>query len=143
MRTAGLEILEAGGLLLAARIARTVPPRYYLGRAVPNAMPREIGAGREAMGRSAACPERDLRVRRLAVRVTWAADRLGLRLSCLDRALTLRWMLRRRGYRPALCLGLSSGTDGPREAHAWLTLGDRVILGGGNLGRYVPLGRFG
>lgn len=54
---------------------------------------------------------------------------------CLTRAMTLEALLRRRGYPARMEIGVARAAE-PRNhgsrllAHAWVTCGDRVLLGG-------------
>ena len=63
--------------------------------------------------------------------ITTAANHLPWRPLCLPQAVALRWMLRRRGYRPIVVLGVRR-QEGKRgvDAHAWLVEGERVAIGG-------------
>jgi hypothetical protein len=68
-----------------------------------------------------------------------AASRLVPRSTCLVRALAARSLCRRYGYPCRLQLGARRGDAGDLEAHAWLEIGDEVIIGGGEvLGDYTP-----
>lgn len=58
--------------------------------------------------------------------------------SCLNRALVLSWILRRRGVPTTLRIGVSRDGGG-LEAHAWLEGEGQVILGPGEGERYHPL----
>lgn len=55
-----------------------------------------------------------------------AARHLILKTNCLDRALTLWWLLRRRGVAADLRIGARK-EGGRFEAHAWVEVG-RVVL---------------
>lgn len=52
-----------------------------------------------------------------------------LRASCLRQALVLWFLLARRGVPARLRIGATRGDDGLR-AHAWVELGERVLIGG-------------
>jgi hypothetical protein len=75
--------------------------------------------------------------------VVWAmarARRAAPGTTCLTRALAAGWMLRRRGQRARLAIGVRTA-DGKLEAHAWLELGGAAIIGGeADVGRYARLG---
>jgi hypothetical protein len=66
-----------------------------------------------------------------------------MRALCLPRALAAQAMLRRRGVASRLCLG--AARDGEAlAAHAWIELGQDVIVGGGaEQTRFVRLVTFG
>ncbi len=55
-----------------------------------------------------------------------AARHLPLATNCLDRALTLWWMLRRRGLPAELCIGARKNRE-RFEAHAWVEMGSAVL----------------
>ena len=73
-------------------------------------------------------------------------DRVGARpwmqAACLPRALAAQAMLRRRGVASRLCLGTARESD-KLAAHAWLELGDEVIVGGTEQPRFTRLVSFG
>ncbi len=66
--------------------------------------------------------------------VVWAVEAVGRRVpvfrNCLVQALVAWAMLRRRGFRPQIQIGVAQGEAGQILAHAWLELEGRVILGG-------------
>lgn len=70
-------------------------------------------------------------VPRLARRLPWRAD-------CLVQALAGQVMLSRRGLASEILVGTAKHPDGTFEAHAWLTCGGLVVLGG-DVVRFVPL----
>jgi hypothetical protein len=78
--------------------------------------------------------------RRLVERVGFAIVRVGPRVpwraDCLVQALAARRWLARAGIPSALHIGARN--DGLFAAHAWLTVGERVVTGGPVDG-YVPL----
>lgn len=78
---------------------------------------------------------------RIAQAVTMSSPYvLGAR-PCLAQALAVRLLLRRRGYPARLRLGVARGEEGRLQAHAWVEVHDRVVIGGSPsaLERYVPL----
>jgi hypothetical protein len=58
--------------------------------------------------------------------------------TCLVRALAAFRVLRRRGCRTSLCLGVRKNPS-DLEAHAWLSHGSRVITGGTEATGFSPL----
>jgi hypothetical protein len=67
------------------------------------------------------------------------AARLVPRASCLTQAMALQVLLGRSGTPSTLRLGVARSEDKRFEAHAWLECDGRVVIGGGQLDRYVPL----
>jgi hypothetical protein len=59
--------------------------------------------------------------------------------TCLTQALAAEVLLRRQGYPSLLHIGVLRGEEGRLEAHAWLKSGDKVVIGGAELERYMPL----
>jgi hypothetical protein len=91
-----------------------------------------------------------LRINRFAVTdavtwVPWAIETVGPKMhtACLPRALAAQAMLRRRGVASRLCLGVAR--DGAQlSAHAWLELGqDLIIVGGAPAPHFTRLVEFG
>lgn len=52
-----------------------------------------------------------------------------LRATCLEQSLVLRWMLRRRGMTPVLCIGARKEAN-QFEAHAWVELNGTALEAG-------------
>jgi hypothetical protein len=79
--------------------------------------------------------------------VSRAVEEIGakpwMRALCLPRALAAQAMLRRRGVAGRLCLG-AARDGGALAAHAWIELGDEVVVGGGaEQPRFTRLVSFG
>ncbi len=75
-----------------------------------------------------------------------AASRpFGLRFTCLMQAMAGKAMLNRRGVPNALVLGTKFNRDGFQnhsdgiKAHAWLRVGDNVIVGAETRADYIPV----
>src|SRR5690606_7029777 len=70
----------------------------------------------------------DVETARSLARLTATASHYALGdASCLRRSLLLHALLRRRGWRPCLLLGMAEH-DGPLRAHAWVELeGERLL----------------
>jgi transglutaminase superfamily protein len=81
-------------------------------------------------------------------RLVWAVEVAARYLagSCLSRALTLQWMLSRRGIPTRLWLGVKGGAatgvaqTKPLAAHAWLEHGGKLLIGGTLARGYARLG---
>jgi hypothetical protein len=70
----------------------------------------------------------------------------GEHLSCLIKAIAAKRMLSRRSIATTVKIGINKAggaTGGLWEAHAWLDLGDRTILGGDTKAEYVRFRRQG
>ena len=61
-------------------------------------------------------------VRAMGARVPWRSD-------CLVQALAVQHWLASRGVGSSIHLGVRA-SEAPIDAHAWLTVGDRVVIGG-------------
>lgn len=66
---------------------------------------------------------------RVAFAIPRAAARVPWRATCLVQALAARRWLAREGIASQLVLGARKDGDA-LDAHAWLTVGDRVVIGG-------------
>jgi hypothetical protein len=74
--------------------------------------------------------------------VAWAVrvvSRVVPGASCLTQALAAQALLARSSEPPRLRIGVAQNGDGVFRAHAWLEARGRVIIGGGELGRYARL----
>ncbi|HEY2770916.1 MAG TPA: lasso peptide biosynthesis B2 protein [Solirubrobacteraceae bacterium] len=119
-RSAGTYLLgiEAGAALLLASVALRVRRRRNAERLL----------GTITADPAAPPTPEDAEARRVGRAVARVARVLPHEPSCLRQAIATRWMLRRRGIACEAHLGIVS-TD-PFEAHAWVTVGGVVVLGG-------------
>ena len=65
--------------------------------------------------------------------------------SCLTQALAYQAMLHRRGVRSELKLGVKHDQQGKFAAHAWVSVGGQVLLGGSTqeVSAFAPIAEFG
>lgn len=136
--TRKLLALEAACELLRARILTLRPATVYspaLGRLVESDLPvrpvsdgpkaGEIGHVVEVVGRC-----------------------MPFRALCLQQAIAVRRMLNRRGIPAMVYLGIArdradrAQIELGRAAHAWVTVGSRVVSGEGVLEKYAIVARF-
>jgi hypothetical protein len=92
--------------------------------------------------RLAARPSRRSRSSRSAVDIASAVTAAARRVpqaSCLTQALALQSLLQREGYSPLLKLGVAKTPAGELAAHAWIEEDGRVLIGGPESARFVPL----
>lgn len=80
--------------------------------------------------------------------VRWSIETIGakpwMNAACLPRALAAHAMLRRRGIGSRLCLGVDrEGAGAALSAHAWLELGQNIVVGGEEAPRFTKLMEFG
>lgn len=69
--------------------------------------------------------------RTIGIRVERVADRLPWKSTCLVRALAGSMLLWRRGIASSIRLGVRKEDDA-LAAHAWLMVGEAIVLGGGS-----------
>ena len=115
-------LIEAAVLLPAARaVIQWVPIRWYapllLGRHLAE-LPRGEVAADEA------------RLRRVAWAARVVSDVMPWRNKCFALAMTVKWMLARRGVASVLYLGARTLENRGFRAHAWLRCGDLYLTGG-------------
>lgn len=75
--------------------------------------------------------------------VTTAARNVPWNAVCLPQAIAAKMMLARRGQGSVFHLGARLDADGKLNAHAWLVVGDTVVVGAAGMAGMAPLGRFG
>ena len=115
--------IRAAGWLIAARIALWTMPFARVQALVARAG-RRTGAPGAAPGRLA-----------------WAVETTARSIpkaSCLTQALAAQVMLERAGEHPKLKIGVATD-KGAFEAHAWLELHGRPLVGDHQLDRYARL----
>jgi hypothetical protein len=99
-----------------------------------------LGAVQHGTHEQEAGPDETREAQLVGVAVAGAARRLPWHPTCLRQALAAQRMLRRRGIDSRLHLGVTGATA--TEAHAWVTVAGRPVVGGQGLERYVPLAAF-
>jgi hypothetical protein len=99
--------------------------RYFGGATTPSSPSQE--------------PEKQIaRARYVARRLERVAAHVPWRTTCLVQAIAGALLLRRRGIATTIRLGVNR-TDGNLAAHAWLLVGDTIVLGGIVSPAYHPL----
>lgn len=68
-----------------------------------------------------------------------ATSRFAPRATCLTQAMAAQFLLLRAGYNPKIKIGVAKNDKKSFEAHAWLLLGDQVLIGGAEVERYTAL----
>ena len=75
--------------------------------------------------------------------VMTAARNVPWNAVCLPQAMTAKAMLASRGHGSSFHLGAGFDGQGKLIAHAWLTVGDKVVVGAAGIAGVTPLARFG
>ena len=70
------------------------------------------------------------------------ARRVPWRAVCIQCALALHLLLRRRGVASELHYGIRKSQDGPLSAHVWLSVNDVTLIGGEAAADHVPVATF-
>jgi hypothetical protein len=127
-----LRVLEAVALVLVGRLLRRwVPMRRWSRVMGPTAPPTAV----PAPGLPAGVEEKVARAVASAVR------RVGG--NCLEQAFSASVMLRARGERGAVVIGLDRTNLGAAP-HAWLVgASGRIVVGGDVMDQFVPVSQFG
>jgi len=124
-----LLLAEAIVTLAAARIViLTVPFRRLAGwhsRSVP------LNAGDVAV------------IERVRRSVGTAARNVPWNAVCLPQAMAAKAMLARRGCGSTFHLGAGIDTDGNLVGHAWLAVGEIIVVGAAGASSVTPLAQFG
>jgi hypothetical protein len=116
-------VCEAAVLLASILVGLRILPFLRLRRLVDRCA---------ALGSATNGTVSDTVLRRAAVNsVEWAIGAVAARMraSCLARALAAAAMLRRRGVRCDLRLGVRPATSAAIEAHAWVECDDGLVVG--------------
>ncbi|MEZ0579738.1 lasso peptide biosynthesis B2 protein [Nocardioides sp. MH1] len=127
-----LRVLEALALLLVARVLRVLVPMRRWSRVLgPTGAPTA-----ETVPGAPTGAEAD--VSRAVVSGSYR-----LRSNCLEQAFAATVMLRARGRRGVVVIGLDRA-DPSAAPHAWLVApSGRVVVGAEVMDRYVPVSQFG
>ena len=89
-------------------------------------------------------PGPDAPKRRLSRRTAYVMRRIARHAPfsaiCLPQAMALQWMLRRRGVASRLIFGARRKAEGAElDFHAWLTVGGKCVIGGGEIETFAAL----
>ena len=132
-RSRKLLLCEAACRLPAARLAVKLIPFSRI--AARNARPLRRESGLDAVA-----------MRELATEIAWAINAANRHLPydflCLPRALAAKAMLRRRGVRSTLSLGVRRSGERDLEAHAWLVAGGVVLTGEREMTEFTEIESF-
>lgn len=122
----GRLLLESLRLLVLIRGALLFCPMRTLRRLLTSGGPRS--------GTGVSVPD--------ALKIGWAVSRAGRFVpgaTCLCQALAVETLLWRRGAASNLHLGVARDDRGRFAAHAWLEMNNVLVIGGPQVGLYVPL----
>ena len=75
--------------------------------------------------------------------VTTAARNVPWNAVCMPQAIAAKAMLARRGCGSSFHLGADLDAGGKLVAHAWLVVGDTIVVGSAGIAGVTPLARFG
>lgn len=126
-------VVESALELIRARLLTLLPaPWYFSELGTPVAAPLSRGSSDAAAANSVG--------RAIGI----MTRRLPIGAKCLQQAMAARRMLRRRQIPATVSIGVSrtvsaSTAGSNRSAHAWVTVGDQVICGGGGLDSYAVI----
>ena len=70
------------------------------------------------------------------------ARRVPWRAVCIECALALHLMLRRRGVASEIHYGIRKGGEGELSAHVWLSVDGETLIGGEAAASHVPVATF-
>lgn len=85
----------------------------------------------------------ELRTARKVSRYTRKLARFVLFESkCYDKALTVKKILNQENIRATLLMGVKNGEEKEMEAHAWISCGEKWIIGGEVAKKYTLVGTF-
>jgi hypothetical protein len=88
----------------------------------------------------AAIPEADPELlKRVGFAVAAAANNVPWRSDCFPQTIAARMLLKSKGFRSTIHIGVERLGDDILNGHAWLTCGETVVTGGGELHRYTEL----
>ncbi|MDQ3080569.1 MAG: lasso peptide biosynthesis B2 protein [Pseudomonadota bacterium] len=85
---------------------------------------------------------RPVDIDRLRWAIQAAARRLPLRTKCIETALALQAMLRRRGVASVLHYGVRRDEEGTLGAHVWLTIEGEFVIGGESAAEFACVATF-
>lgn len=127
-----LLFFQAGFLLMVIRLALWLLPFPDLIRLT----------ARRKRPRNSPLHDDPARVNKIAWAVKSAAPCIP-RATCLTQALAAQSLLKSRGIPAELRIGVAKDERGQFQAHAWISIDDRIIIGEAGHENYVPFGSTG
>ena len=125
---------EAMLLLIFFRICLALMPVRRIIRAITHGQSNDSEAG----AREGAAE--------FARKVRWAVSAIArhsaVEFVCFPQALAGYTMLRWRNVPSTLVYGVARSPEGELHAHTWLTVGNRIVLGGEAAGEFTPIERW-
>jgi hypothetical protein len=104
------------------------------------AMPfKRLSARLSAESNSAETEPHPELLNRIGFSVRVAANHVPWRSDCFPQTIAARMLLKRHGHASTIHLGVERIDEHELAGHAWLTCGDTVVIGGGELDRYTEL----
>ena len=126
--------VEALALLTAFRISLRLFPFRHILRKISHPEPET---------ESTTNPFNTPGVLETALNVRWAIESVSrhspARFVCFPQSLAAYVMLRRRGLPATIVYGVGHSHLGNLIAHTWLTLGDRIVVGGEGSEAFQPI----
>ena len=133
--------VEAFVLLTIFRICLALIPVRRIIRAITHG--QAVGAPVSQDERVDAAPEAILSE---ALRVRWAVEAVtrnaAAKFVCFPQTLAGYTMLRLRSVPSTMVYGVARSPEGKLIAHTWLTIGDRIVLGGEGSGAFTAIERW-
>ena len=83
-------------------------------------------------------PDQEL-LQRIAFAISSAANNVPWRSDCFPQTIAARMLLKCFGYASTIHFGVDRVGEDGLEAHAWLTCGGTVVVGGEDLNRYTEM----
>ena len=120
-------LLRAAGWLAIARIMLVVMPFRRLAARLSS-----------ESGSSHTEPDQEM-LQRISYTVSAAANNVPWRSDCFPQTIAARMLLKRYGYTSTIHFGIDRVGEDRLEGHAWLTCGETVVTGGGELDRYTEI----
>ena len=124
LRLSGSEwrlLVEAFWLLARIRVALWIHPFKRVQQRYASRTVRTYAAGEPGPSQAAVARAIGIAMKR--------SSKLVPAATCLPQALATRVMLERRGISNELLIGVAKSDAGGLEAHAWVEVGDQVIVG--------------
>jgi hypothetical protein len=103
-------------------------------------MPFKRLSARLSVESDSAGAEPDLELlKRIGFAVRVGANHVPWRSDCFPQTIAARMLLKRQGHASTIHIGVERVGDDELAGHAWLTCGETVVIGGGELDRYTEL----
>src|SRR3990167_5618297 len=109
-------LIESALLLIGARVLLLIAPFNLIRNFL-------------SIRRKSKKPKKQIQIEDIRWSIDAASNHIPFTKSCLVKALVGQILLKENGYNPNLCIGVSKDNENQLDAHAWIDINGKTIIG--------------